>query len=256
VINFYALHTTVVPVLLVGLMALHFWRVRKAGGIVDPDAGGTAAKPTRERVLFLPELLMRETAVALALLAFVLVLAIGLGAPLGEAANAGMSPDPAKAPWYFLGFQELLFHFHPFFAVVVIPLVAAVALALLPYLSYDGEIAGPWFLTEKGRRMGVFAALVALVVTPLWIVVDELVIDAAAWFPAVPAMLRDGLIPFGLLLAAIVAFHRALTRRFTPTRSESVQALFILLAVAFVELTATGIWFRGTGMALTWPWNL
>ena len=63
---------------------------------------------------------VRETAQALVVVALVMVLAVAFGAPLGERANPGMSPNPAKAPWYFMGFQELLIHLHPTFAVLVI----------------------------------------------------------------------------------------------------------------------------------------
>jgi hypothetical protein len=53
-----------------------------------------------------------------------------------------------------------------------------------------------------------------------------------------------------------VAFVVFMRRRLTATRGESVQAVFVLLAVAFLVLTATGIWFRGEGMQLTWPWKV
>jgi len=198
---------------------------------------------------------MRETAVALALTAVVLVVAVLLGAPLGEPANPGMSPDPAKAPWYFLGLQELLFHFHPLFAVVLIPSLALLALVSLPYLRFEPALSGPWFLTDRGRRMGAVAAAAGLVLTPLWIVIDEWLIDTTTWLPGVPAVLRDGLLPFVVLLLATLAFHLLLRRRFAAHRSESVQALFILFATALLVMTVTGIWFRGSGMALTWPWN-
>ncbi len=94
---------------------------------------------------------MREFAVALILTAAVLVTALVFATGLGAPANPGMSPNPAKAPWYFMGVQELLLHFHPLFAVVLVPLAGIVALLAIPYLKYESEIAGPWFLTARGR---------------------------------------------------------------------------------------------------------
>jgi quinol-cytochrome oxidoreductase complex cytochrome b subunit len=224
-INFYTFHTTVVPVLLIVLMAWHFWRVRKAHGVVIPRAPGEQLEGKPESVLALPNLLMREFAVALALVAFVMAFSVFVNAPLDEAANPGMSPNPAKAPWYFVGFQELLFHFHGLFAVVVIPLLVAATLVLLPYLRYDGPAEGVWFASRKGRRLGA---------------------------PEV----REGALPFVVLLAALVGVYMVIKRRFEASRGEAIQAAFILLVVAFAILTVTGVWFRGAGMALAWPWNL
>jgi quinol-cytochrome oxidoreductase complex cytochrome b subunit len=253
VINFYTYHTTVGPVLIILLMAFHFWRVRKAGGVVIPPAPGGAPDEKPRHVLFVPNLLLREAVVALVLIALVLSVSVLFDAPLGAPANPGMSPNPAKAPWYFLGIQELLLHFHPTFAVLVIPLAAAGALVLIPYLRYDSDLAGAWFLSRKGRQMGTVAAVTALVTTPVWIVLDEFTIDPAAWLPGVPPLVANGLLPVALLLAAIAGFYHLLKRVFSASNNETIQALFILLMVSFLVLTLTGIWFRGAGMALTWP---
>ncbi|MGD2154144.1 MAG: cytochrome b N-terminal domain-containing protein [Gemmatimonadales bacterium] len=255
-INFYTLHTTVVPVALIILMAWHFWRVRKARGVVIPRAPGEEPEEKPESVLALPNLLMREFAVALILVAFVMVFSVFVDAPLDDAANPGMSPNPAKAPWYFVGFQELLFHFHGLFALLIIPLLVAAGLVLIPYLRYDRQAPGVWFASLKGRRLAVAAALTALLLTPLWIVLDEYVIDYAAWLSGLAPAIREGALPFTVLLAGFVGLYVAAKRRFAASRTEAVQAAFILVIVAFAVLTITGVWFRGAGMALVWPWNL
>jgi len=252
-VGFYAAHTTLLPVLIVALMALHFWRVRKAGGVVVPRAPGEETDARPEKVLFLPHLLLREFAVALCLVAFVLVLAVGFDAPLGEAANPGMSPNPAKAPWYFAGFQELLLHFDPLFAVVVLPLLAVLLLLSLPYLRYDKDTSGVLLMSREGRRLALAAALVAVVATPLWILADETFVDLAAWMPGVPPVLRNGLLPAVVCAAVVVAFQLAARRR-AGANNEAVQASFVLLATVFLILTIAGFWFRGPGMALVWPW--
>jgi quinol-cytochrome oxidoreductase complex cytochrome b subunit len=81
--------------------------------------------------MFLPHLLVREIAQALMLIAAVVLLAVAAGAPLGDPANPGMSPNPVTAPWYFVGFQELLIHLHPVFAILLIPAAGAIGAALL-----------------------------------------------------------------------------------------------------------------------------
>jgi quinol-cytochrome oxidoreductase complex cytochrome b subunit len=250
-IGFYTIHTTVVPALLLVFMALHFWRVRKAKGVVIPRLDGEEIDAKPFTVLFLPNLLLREVAVACALVAVVLVGSILFSAPLGDEANPGMSPNPAKAPWYFLGFQELLFHFHPVIAVVLFPLALALFLVLLPYLRYRDDIAGVWMMSPVGRRAGIAAVATGLVVTPLLVVADEL--------RSAPVSLEAGLagvLPLAAVAFVIAVFVFALRRWLAAPADEIVQALVILLLVALVVLTVTGVWFRGEGMALVFPWEI
>ena len=254
IINFYALHVAITPLALAILLSWHFWRIRLAGGVVLPSGQGNAPQSADDLVPFVPDLLLREVAVALILIALVLLLAIAFGAPLGDPANPGISPNPAKAPWYFLGFQELLIHFDATFAVLVIPSLIAAALISIPFLPYDAELSGDWFLTPKGRRLAIVAAVVALVVVPLWILLDEFVIEPDGWMPNLAAVISNGLLPFTLLLAALTGFYVLTRKAFSATRNEAVQSLFVLLFAAFAVLTATGVWFRGAAMALVWPW--
>jgi quinol-cytochrome oxidoreductase complex cytochrome b subunit len=249
---FYSFHTTLVPVALVLLMGFHFWRVRKAGGVVDPRPPVESDDEKPEYVSTLPELLMRELAAALALIAFVVVLAVFVDAPLGAPANPGMSTNPAKAPWYFVGFQELQLHFHPLIAVVVIPALVALALLAIPYLRYPKELGGPWFLSATGRRTAVLAAVIGLGVTPVAILLDELVLQPGA---GLPSLVGRGLVPLVLVGLVAFGFRVLLIRRFGASTGEVVQAVFILFFVALAVLTVTGVWFRGPGMALTWPWS-
>jgi quinol-cytochrome oxidoreductase complex cytochrome b subunit len=255
IVLFYTLHTTILPVTILFLMALHFWRVRKAGGVVSPPAPAGEDEGDGEKVLFLPNLLLREVALAAVLTALVFVLAALFGAPLGAPANPGMSPNPAKAPWYFVGFQELLIHFHPTFAVLVIPLLGAAALLLLPYLTRDDEPAGRWFLSERGRRLTSAAALLGVTVTPVAVLLDTLIGGAAQGVAGLPGWLTGGVLPFALLLGCVVGFHRTLRRRHGASVNEAAQATAVLLAVAFAVLTLIGVYFRGAGMALAWPWR-
>jgi quinol-cytochrome oxidoreductase complex cytochrome b subunit len=252
-IYFYAAHTTVMPTLLIVLMGFHFWRIRKAGGVVIPRSPEEEPEEETEKVLTLPNLLLRELAVALVLIAFIMVISVLFNAPLGDPANPGMSPNPAKAPWYFMGFQELLLHFDPLLAVVILPLLAAAGLLLIPYLRYDHNTTGILMMSAAGRRMGLAAAVIALIVTPLWIVADEFWIDFAVWLPEVPPVISNGFLPAGILLILLAGLYLYLKKRFGAANNESIQAFFIFLMVAFSVLTITGIWFRGPGMVLAWP---
>jgi len=255
VINFYALHTIVVPLLLVGLMTWHFWMVRKAGGVVIPRSIDDNVRAAAAHVPYDPNLMLREIAVALTLVAAVLVLAIFFEAPLGDPANPGLSPNPAKAPWYFVGLQELLLHFHPLFAVFVIPVMLVGAIVWVAFLRYDAHLSGNWFLTPKGLRMAAVSAGTALLFIPLWIFVDEFAIGPGGWLPGAAPVIGSGFVPFAIFVAAIVAFYVFLKSVFSASKNEAVQAIFVLLVMSFVILTITGVWFRGAGMALVWPWQ-
>jgi len=245
--TFYALHSTFLPLCFLLLLPFHFWRIRKAGGLVVPRAPEEEMEGKGEYVTTIPHLVMREGVTALVLIAAVLLFSALVSAPLGDPANPGMSPNPAKAPWYFLGLQELLLHFHPLFAIFVIPLFIAGALVMLPYIGLSDESAGVWFVSEKGRRVAKHSTAAALIVTPILVVLDELVVRGGA-------ALTSGYIPFALLLAGLCSWYMAMRRKGGASRNEAVQGVFVFLTISFVILTVTGIWFRGEGMALGWPW--
>jgi len=253
---FYTLHTTIIPFSLILIMALHFWRVRKAGGVVIPRSTEDGPLTDAEHVPTIPNLVLRELVVALVLIAFVLIYSIAFNAPLDDMANPGLSPNPTKAPWYFAGMQELLFHFHPTFAVFVIPILLAGALVLLPYLRYESDAAGIWFCSQTGRRAGAVSAGAALIVVPIAILCDEFFVDFSDWMPGAPKLISEGLLPLAIVSAFLVGFHVAMKKKYPGSNNEAIQATFIFLLVAFIILTVNGIWFRGSGMALTWPWNL
>jgi menaquinol-cytochrome c reductase cytochrome b/c subunit len=82
-----------------------------------------------------PHLLAAEFVAALAMTAFVFIFSVFVNAPLLQAANVNLTPNPSKAPWYFLGLQEMLTMFHPMVAGVTIPGVGLIALVLTPFLD-------------------------------------------------------------------------------------------------------------------------
>jgi quinol-cytochrome oxidoreductase complex cytochrome b subunit len=251
---FFAIHTAIIPAGLIVLLPFHFWRIRKAKGLVIPRKPGEELSGRGESVATIPNLIVRELAVAAVLIALVAILSALANAPLEAEANPGLSPNPTKAPWYFAGLQELLLHFHPLFAVLVIPGVVVGLLLLLPYLGYETDTAGVWFASRRGRKTAVLAAAAALALTPPWIVADEFGIDLAGLLPAVPPVISNGLLPAVIIFAGITVFYWWTRKKYGAANNEAVQAVFVLLLTAFVILTITCIWFRGREMALVWPW--
>ncbi|HEY9115962.1 MAG TPA: cytochrome b N-terminal domain-containing protein [Bacteroidales bacterium] len=239
-INFYTLHTGVFPAAIVILMSYHFWKVRKAGGVVVP------ADVQKKFVPTIPNLVQREFVVALVSLAVIILLSIFFNAPLKEIANPAFSPNPAKAPWYFMGIQELVMHFHPLLAVYVIPIILLTGLVWIPYFNYTEDYSGKWFATAKGKKLVVNAAFIALIVVPLLVIIDEY------WnpFSELPALVGNGLIPF-LIVAALFGFYYYILKiKIKANKNETVQAMFTLLAVSMIILTLIGVFFRGEGMRL------
>jgi quinol-cytochrome oxidoreductase complex cytochrome b subunit len=249
---FFAIHTAVIPICLTILMAFHFWRIRKSGGLVIPRVPGEEIEEKPVRVPTQPHLLLRELVVALVLVAVVMVVSVSLDVPLGNPANPGLSPNPTKAPWYFAGLQELLVHLHPLFAVFIIPLVLAAALMAIPYLRYDTGTEGVWFASLKGRRMAMISAAAAIFAATVGILVNEYLFNLISGVHRVPAVIGNGLIPFALLFLGCAGFYIFVKSRFSATKNEGVQALFVLILFVFLTLTVTGIWFRGPGMKLMW----
>ena len=205
--NFFAIHTAIIPACLVILMPFHFWRVRKSGGLVIPRTPNEEPGTRGESIATIPNLIIREVVVATVLIAFILLLSVIFDAPLEAKANPGLSPNPTKAPWYFAGLQELLLHFHPLFAVVVIPLVAVFTLMCLPYFRYDANTAGVWFASHKGRHMAKVAVVTAIIAIPIGVILDEFLVDFSAWMPWTPTVVSNGLLPAALVLAGVIWFY-------------------------------------------------
>jgi len=249
---FFTIHTAIIPAGLIVLMPFHFWRVRKAKGLVIPRRPEDDSRDQGEMVATIPNLIVRELVVASVLIALMLVLSILLNAPLEAKANPGLSPNPTKAPWYFAGLQELLLHFHPLFAVLIIPALTLGLLFILPYLRYDADTAGVWFISRQGRKTAAIAAIIGAILSVAYIVADEYFIDFAAWVPVVPTVVSNGLLPAALALAGSMGFYWWIRKKYCMVNNEAVQALFVLLLTGFLVFTLVGIWFRGEGMKLGW----
>jgi quinol-cytochrome oxidoreductase complex cytochrome b subunit len=255
-LNFYALHISFIPVAIVMLMSLHFWRVRKDGGLTQPKNLTEETPPRVERVTTIPHLVRRELVFALVWLALLLAWAMFVPAPLEGIANPQVSPNPAKAPWYFLGLQELLLHFHPLIAAVVIPSGALGMLFLLPYLDFQSESVGIYFRSWRGRYLSLMAAGLGLILVPLWVLLDEFVLKWTTWLPNWPSLVSNGLIPLAIVLLGLVGLDELVRQAAHANQEERILFMFIFLFVGLLVLTGIGIFFRGPGMALYWPWEI
>jgi quinol-cytochrome oxidoreductase complex cytochrome b subunit len=252
---FYATHTAFLPAALIIIMPFHFWRVRKAGGLVIPLSSKEKSEDPDIRIPAIPDLIVREIVTALVLIAVILFISILFDAPLGNKANPGLSPNPTKAPWYFMGFQEILMHLHPIIAIFVIPFLMVVGLLTIAYSRYSESREGIWFVSSRGRSTAVASSVMALIVTPIIIILDEYVFDFPAWMPGFSPVVSNGLIPLCIVISGFYVLYLFLVKFYSPDRNEKVQMVFVFFLTVFIILTITGIWFRGTSMKLLWPFG-
>jgi quinol-cytochrome oxidoreductase complex cytochrome b subunit len=120
---------------------LYGGRVRVLG-VVDRESVTAEERAVDDTVFTWPHLLVRHVVIALGVAATVLALGVAFVAPLRGLANPNLTPEPAKAPWYFAGLQELLSHFDPLVAGILIPAGAVLVLVLLPYIDRNPSTVG------------------------------------------------------------------------------------------------------------------
>lgn len=113
-------------------------------------------KETNEKVLVWPDLVYTELICMVAVTAVLLLWGIGLQAPLEEAATAVKTPNPSKAPWYFLGLQEMLVYFDPWYAGVVLPSLSIFGLMAIPYMDFNRKGNGYFTINERKFSYLVF----------------------------------------------------------------------------------------------------
>lgn len=247
---FFTLHTSLIPAALILFLTTHFWKIRKAMGVVIPGQNSLENKEKPPMVKTNPNLLLREGVAALVLLAAVMGLAILFDAPLDAMANAGLSPNPAKAPWYFSGFQELLLHFHPFVAVFVIPSVLFSLLFYLPFKPGDTSAQGVWFISNTAKKAGKAALIFSVIMTPVLILLDEYAIDFQALFPGIPPIVSTGAFPFAIIFGLMLVHHFGMKKKYGLNPAEAFQTSAIFMITAFILLTLTCALLRGAGMKL------
>jgi menaquinol-cytochrome c reductase cytochrome b/c subunit len=197
---------------------------------------------SEEQVQTFPEVLFRA-AVAIQLLAIVLVwIALLFNAPLEGLADPSHTPNPAKAPWYFLGLQEMLHYFPPVVAGVLVPGLVVMALVVIPYFKVNIEAEGV-FLKDRQKRLRVFyaVAVVLVVFLGLFHVIVALV----------PTVIMAGLM---LLASQSSPQSPSELRRYLAARPLSYWVMTWFL-FELVVLTAIGTFFRGPGWSFVWPWQ-
>lgn len=195
-LRFYVLHIIVLPLAAALLMVVHIWRVRKDGGLSRPEEetfplkeqpaqvfvknphktyglmmfmAGTSPgvdKGPDNAVFSVPHLLMRLLLLFMGLTIGITVFSLFFHAPLEELANPTLTPNPSKAPWYFLGLQEMVAWGRPIWGGVIAPGLIVLGLLLIPYLDRGKKGIGVWFSPQRKLACTLFIIFaVAMAVT-------------------------------------------------------------------------------------------
>jgi hypothetical protein len=195
-----------------------------------------------ERVMTYPEVFFRALVAVEALSIALVVTALLWDAPLEGLADPMHTPNPAKAPWYFLGLQEMLHYFPPVVAGVLVPGLVVMALIVIPYFNINVEAEGMW-LKDKARRLRIFGIVVVLfciflAVFKVWVALVPTLIIAALMYMASQVDPQTA-----------TGFRRALARK---PLSYWIMTWFLF---ELVVLTVIGTFFRGPGWSWVLPWK-
>ena len=281
-VRFYLLHVMLLPLVAAALMAVHFWRIRKDGGLAKPAdvdrrlpaADGTypvfteAPQKTyhlaaivrgrtpavghgpEQTVPSMPHLFYAELAVFMLTVFACTALALVSDAPLKELANPLVPENPAKAPWYFLGLQELV-AFSAFMGGIGIPAVVLVGLGLIPFLDREEAGTGEWCGGPGGWPLVRRSALIGLASA---IAVEAFIIRFGwlrEWFPTIPQLVITAVNPGTVLTAIYAGYSMWLVRRYNSTRAGAL-GLFTCFLGGFLVLTVVGTYFRGPNWQFFW----
>jgi quinol-cytochrome oxidoreductase complex cytochrome b subunit len=191
-----------------------------------------------------PHVILREAVVFEIFTIILVAIALFWNAPLEQLANPLVTPNPAKAPWYFLGLQELLHYFPPVVAGILIPGLVIIALVVIPYfnINIQGE---PLWSGNRRRRLVTFL-VVAMALLAFFIFYAE----AIPWDAIVPTLVIASLMLAGY--AARPGGSRLMEFLRSRPISWWVMTWFIFIALT---LTSVGTFLRGPGWSLVWPWR-
>lgn len=139
----------------------------------------TSWERVNDKVHVWPYLTRLEFMCAIIITIFLIVWSIVIDAPLEEPANPSVTPNPSKAPWYFLGLQELLVYFDPWIAGVVLPTLIIVGLMAIPFIDVNPK--GNGYYTFHERRFAIFTFLFGFLVLWVWMVVQGTFLRGPGW---------------------------------------------------------------------------
>lgn len=208
-----------------------------------------------DTVFAFPLVAIVEVLLTLVVAVALLTMSFAINAPLEEIANPNVTTDPAKAPWYLMGLQEMLEHGHPTLMAVMMPTLMVIFVILIPYIDNSRKGSGKWFTDARGKKVTLYTALYTLIVMPIYIVLDSKFPLRDLLRGTLPDFVLQYVFP-ALIMGALVSLPVIVLFFSKPTAREVMLALFTVLFVGAIVFTLTGFLFRGPGFKLYWPWDM
>jgi len=281
-VRVYFFHIVLLPLILSIFVGIHFWRIRKDGGLTVPDKFRPENPPapastqanniastksyglmallkkktpmvgidTENTVMSWPHLLRAEIAVFMLCLAGVVVYSFYTNAPLKELANPLIPENPAKAPWYFLGLQELV-SYSAFMGGIGLPSVVLLVLALIPFIDREPGDVGIWFSNGQGRLVA-FSSLILGAVTLIGLLAFAIKQGwLRTWWPDTPQLIIVLINPGTIWTGFVVLWSLFIIHKTGSTRN-GVIAMFTLFLISFLIFTYLGTELRGPNWEFYW----
>lgn len=243
-------------------------KTQKLLDLVKGDRYARSEAPERDEVLVWPHLVVIEAVAAAVFLVILTLMSVFVRSPLESLANPAQTPNPSKAPWYFLNLQELLLHMNVALAGVVLPGAALTLVALIPYFDRDPTGVGRYFPTNKGKQICIYSVLYTCIVEIGLVFWDNTTFGptqvlAQTNFESLPliddnkaSLIRSWLVPGVIILVFIGVLIVTVLIAWRPTTREMMIALFTAFAVSYWLLAIIGTGFRGESQHLVFPWQL
>jgi menaquinol-cytochrome c reductase cytochrome b/c subunit len=206
-------------------------------------------------VFAFPVVAILEVLITLGVIAFLVGFSMLVNAPLEEIANPNTTTDPAKAPWYLMGLQEMLEHGHPTLMAIMMPTLMVIFVMAIPYIDNVRAGAGVWFSSQRGKKIARNTAIYTVLIMPLYIFLDSTFPLREILRGQVPDFILQAVFP-AVVMSIIVLLPVGLLLRSKPTARELMLVLFTVLFVSATVFTLTGFLFRGPGFELFLPWNM
>lgn len=200
-----------------------------------------------------PNLVFKEFLAIVSVLGLLLVWGLLIDAPLGPEADPNWTENPAKAPWYFLGLQELLVYFDPWFAGFLIPNIIIVGLVAIPYLDVNNKVSGGYTYSRRKKAIIIFGFgyvmwfLLIFVGTFLrgpnwsfywpwesWEVIKPLEETLWSFNPIVGAIVLAAYFGLGMLLPALK--WKDFFMRFGPIRYAMMMGLLLFMILVPIKM--------------------